>query len=64
MARSERVLLGLVLGLLILVAGKASWIEAKAWVAQALIAQAWERTLAEGGHHPPGPGRTPGRWHG
>ncbi|WP_284455691.1 class GN sortase [Alloalcanivorax xenomutans] len=55
MARSERVLLGLVLGLLILVAGKASWIEAKAWVAQALIARAWERTLAEGGHHPPWP---------
>ena len=37
-------LLGLVLGLLILVAGKASWIEAKAWVAQALIARAWERS--------------------
>ncbi len=55
MARSERLLLGAVLGLLILVVAKASWIETKAWVAQALIARAWERTLVEGGHRPPWP---------
>ncbi|WP_205655590.1 class GN sortase [Alcanivorax sp. 24] len=55
MTRGERGLLGAVLVFLVLVVGKATWIEAKAWVAQVLIARAWEQTLADGGHHPPWP---------
>lgn len=32
---------------------RAGWIEAKAWLAQVLIAQAWQHTLEEGGERRP-----------
>ncbi len=47
---------GLLLGLAgLLLLGQGGWIQAKALLAQHLLAQAWERTLNGGGDHRPWP---------
>lgn len=53
MLRRERAPLVFTLILLAVVAGWAGWLDAKAWLAQQLIARAWDATLEQGGIHRP-----------
>lgn len=53
----SRMGVGLVaLALALLLFADGARIQAKAWLAQGLLAQAWARTLNDGGVHPPWPG--------
>ncbi|WP_372635959.1 class GN sortase [Alcanivorax jadensis] len=55
MARLERRLLVLSLMALLGLAGWASWLDGKAWLAQHLIAHAWQTTLDQGAPQRPWP---------
>ncbi|MGJ3255731.1 MAG: class GN sortase [Alcanivorax sp.] len=55
MARYERGLLALSLATLLGLAGWASWLDGKAWLAQHLIAHAWHTTLDQGAPQRPWP---------
>jgi sortase A len=55
MARYERGLLTLSLVALLGLAGWASWLDGKAWLAQHLIAHAWQTTLEQGTPQRPWP---------
>jgi len=55
MARLERKLLTLSLVALLGLAGWASWLDGKAWLAQHLIAHAWQTTLDQGAPQRPWP---------
>lgn len=55
MARPERGLLALSLAALLGLAGWASWLDGKAWLAQHLIAHAWQTTLDQGAPQRPWP---------
>lgn len=55
MARYERGLLVLSLAALLGLAGWASWLDGKAWLAQHLIAHAWQTTLEQGTSQRPWP---------
>ena len=53
MLRPERGLLILSVSALLALIGWAGWLDAKAWLAQHLIARAWQNTLAHGVPHRP-----------
>jgi sortase A len=55
MRRYERALFFVLAVACVGLSTKAGWIEAKAWLAQVLIAQAWQQTLAEGAVRRPWP---------
>ena len=55
MVRLERRLLAFSLAALLGLAGWASWLDGKAWLAQHLIAHAWQTTLAQGAPQRPWP---------
>ena len=55
MARLERGVLALSLAGLLGLAGWASWLDGKAWLAQHLIAHAWQTTLEQGAPQRPWP---------
>ena len=55
MARLERGLLAFSLAGLLGLAGWASWLDGKAWLAQHLIAHAWQTTLEQGAAQRPWP---------